>query len=363
MLAVLVRNELEKTWRSRWMVFAVLAGVFLLIAAALYSFYVYHDHRLSPPQPVAWQNQLRSDIASNQANLDNLQIVRQQAGTRGRVVFDGRGLNEAEAQFRQAIAADQYLIDNNIASLSAFSLTRAALFVLGGIVMFLLIRIFGWLASEQIAGERSDRTIGILLSRPPSRDQLLLAKAIASFLTSLAVVVVSFLVVYAIVAFLMGSIGPVTVQVGVAIDGSKPLNPSNLVIMPIGVFVLMCVGAAMLAVLCVQGMGLLISVLTGRWAAIGITLAVLFGASLLSSVVAGIITLISGSADSAHFLNYAFFNVLTPVGAIAPVFGNGATAAGKGMREFGSEVATLAVWTVGFFAAAWFFFRQREEAG
>ena len=363
MFVVLVRNELEKTWRSRWVVFAVLAGLFLLIAVGLYSFYVYHDQRWSPPSPVAWQSQLQSDIASNQSTLDNLQTVRQQAESRGRVLINGRSLNDADAQIRQAIAADRYLLDNNIAPLSAFSITRAALFALGGIIMFVLIRIFGWLASEQIAGERSDRTISILLSRPPSRDQFLLAKAIASFLTSLAVVVVTVLLVYAIVAFLMGSMGPVTGQVGVAIDGGKPLNPENLVIMPIPVFVLMCVGAAMLAVLCVQGMSLLISVVTGRWAAIGITLAVLFGASLVSSVAAAIISLISGSVDSAHFLNYAFFNVLTPVGSIAPVFGNGATGVGKGMHEFGSEVATLAVWTVGFFAAAWFFFHHRQEAG
>jgi len=363
MLTVLVRNELEKTWRSRWMVFAVLAGLFFLIAVGLYSYYVYHDHRWSPPPPVAWQNQLRSDIANNESSLDNLQTVKQQVGTRGRVLINGRGLADAETRFRQAIAGDQYLLDNNIAPLSAFSVTRAALFALGGIIMFLLVRIFGWLASEQIAGERSDRTIAILLSRPPSRDQILVAKAIASFLTSLAVVVASFLVTYAVVAFLMGAAGPIAGQVGIPIDGSHPLNPSNLVIMPISVFVLMCIGGAMLAVLCVQGMSLLVSVLTGRWAAIGITLGVLFGASLLSSVIAGIISLITGSADSAHFLNYIFFNVLAPVGSIAPVFGNGASEAGKGMQEFGSEIATLAVWTAAFFVAAWFFFRHKEEAG
>src|SRR5713226_7903831 len=72
----------------------------------------------------------------------------------------------AIARAKQATADDQFLIDNDIAPLQSFSLTLAALFGLGGIFMFLLIRIFGWLASEQIAGERSDRTIAILLSRP-----------------------------------------------------------------------------------------------------------------------------------------------------------------------------------------------------
>jgi ABC-2 type transport system permease protein len=363
MLLSLVRNELEKTWRSRWAVFAVLAGLFVLIAGGLYAFYVSHDHRWSPPPPVAWQTDLHSEIASNQASIANLERFKQQGGPFSRGLFNGLTVDRAIAQQHQEIAADQYLLDNDIAPLSAFSITRATMFALGGIVMFVLIRIFGWLASEQIAGERSDRTIAILLSRPPSRNQVLLAKAIASFLTSLAVVVVSFLVVYAILAFLMGSIGPVAGQVGIAIDGSKPLDPGNLVVMPIPLFVLTCLGATMLAVLCVQGMSLFISVLTGRWAAIGITLAVLFGAGIVSSVVSALISLISGSRDAAHFLNYVFFNVLAPVGSIAPVFGNGPTEVGKGMNEFGSEVATLAVWTAAFFAAAWFFFHRRQEAG
>src|SRR5262249_53900963 len=89
----------------------------------------------------------------------------------------------------------------------------------------------------------------------------------------------------------------------------------------------------------------------------------LFGASLLSSVVAAIISLITGSTDSVHFLNYMFFNVLAPVGSIAPVFGNGAGEAGKGMQEFGSEIATLGLWTVAFFASAWFFFRRGGGGG
>jgi ABC-type transport system involved in multi-copper enzyme maturation permease subunit len=366
MLIVLVRNELEKTWRSRWIVFAVLGGLFLLIAVGLYSFYVYQAHRWSPPPPVAWQTRLRTDINNGQMEIDNLERFRQQqaAGSGGRGVrINGNSLDDAEAQVRQRMSADQYLIDHDIAPLSAYSITGAALFGLGGIIMFVLVRILGWLAAEQIAGERSDRTIAMLLSRPPSRDQYLLAKAIASFLIGLAVVVLSFLVVYAILAFVLGSAGPLIGQVGVAIDGSKPLGPENIVVMPILLFVLMSLGAAMLAVLCVQGMSLLISVLTGRWAAIGITLAVLFGAAIVSSVVSGIIVIISGSPNSAHFLNYVFFNVLAPVGSLAPVFGNGATGVGQGMGEFGSEVATLAVWTVAFFTAAWLFFHHKQETG
>ncbi len=358
----LVRIELMKTWRSRWIVFAVMGGIFLLIAGGLYTYYVISQHRWTPPPAVAWQTTLHQEIATNQQSIAQLQQIKQTqpsgGGFRG-----GFSIDDEIKREQQAIADDQYLLDNNIAPLQSFSITLAALFALGGIVMFLLIRIFGWLASEEIAGERSDRTIAILLSRPMSRDQLLLAKAVASFLISLAVVVVTFLIVYAMVAFIEGAIGPLDGQVGIAIDGSKAFGAGNLVVMPILLFVLMCIGAAMLGVLCVQGMSLLVSVVTGRWAAIGITLAVLFGAPLVSGVVTVIIALISGSTSNAHFLNYFFVNVLAPVSAIAPVFANGPASAGTGMNEFAAQIATLAVWTIAFFGAAWLLFYRKQEAG
>ena len=360
----LVRNEFQKTWRSRWIVFAVLGGLFLLIAGGLYAYYVHLEGRWTPAPAVAWQSTLHDQITANQKNIANFEQIKQQGqGGSIRVGREGVGIDQAIAQAKQAIADDQYLIDNNIAPVQSFAIAQASLFALGGIVMFLLIRIFGWLASEQIAGERSDRTITILLSRPPSRNQVLFAKALASFLVSLVVVLVTLLIVYAMFAFWFGSPGSLTDQAGVAIDGAKPLGPGNLVQMPIWLFVVMCIGAAMLGVLCVQGMSLLVSVLTGRWAAIGITLAALFGAPLVSTVVAGILFLISGSRDSAHFLNYLFVNILAPVGSVAPTFGNSTAAAGSGIDEFRVEVETLVLWTLGFFLAAWLLFRRKQEAG
>jgi ABC-2 type transport system permease protein len=362
LLISLVRNELQKTWRSRWIVFAVMGGIFLLIAGGLYTYYVISKGRWSPPPAVAWQTTVRDDIANNKTQLGFMEQVKQQGG--GPKGEPGPGLDQAIAQIQQQINDDQYLLDHDIAPVQSYSITLAALFALGGIVMFLLIRIFGWLASEQIAGERSDRTIAILLSRPMSRDQLLLAKAVASFLISLVVVVVTFLIVYAMSAFIEGSIGPLTGQVGIAVDGGKPLGPSNLVVMPIPLFVLMCLGGAMLGVLCVQGMSLLVSAVVGRWAAIGITLAVLFGAPLVSTVVTGIIYVISQDPNKAHFLNYLFVNVLAPVSALTPVFGNGpAGPAGTGMNEFGFQLSTLAAWTIAFFVAAWLLFRHKQEVG
>lgn len=356
----LVRNELQKTWRSRWIVFAVMGGIFLLIAGGLYTFYVFDRGQWTPPPPVPWQTTVQQDLQQNQQELDSMeQAVQQGLGPQG-----DSGFNQALAQVKQQIASDQFLLDHNIAPVQSYSITLAALFALGGIVMFLLIRIFGWLAAEQIAGERSDRTIAILLSRPTSRNQVLFAKATASFVVSLAVVVVTFLVVYAIFAFVQGSLGPVTGQVGIPWDSTKPFTEGNLAIMPIPVFVLMCLGAAMLGVLCAQSMSLLISAIFGRWAAIGITLAVLFGAPLVSTVAGGIIDAIAQDPNRAHFLNYVFINVLAPVSALTPIFGNGPTGpAATGIGEFRFQVTTLFVWTAAFLVATWLVFRHKQEAG
>ena len=362
LLIRLIRNELQKTWRSRWIVFAVMGGIFALIAGGLYTYYVISQGRWSPPPAVAWQTTLRTEIANDQQQLGFMEQAKQQQN--GGPTSGPFSIDSAIKQVKQQIADDQYLLDHDIAPLQSYSITVAALFAFGGIVMFLIMRIFGWLASEQIAGERSDRTLAILLSRPMSRTQLLLTKAVASFLISLAVVVVTFLIVYVVFAFVQGSLGPVTGQVGLAIDASKPLTQGNLVVMPIAVFVLMCLGATMLGVLCLQGMSFLISAVFGRWAAIGITLAALFGAPLVSTVVAVIIIGISQDPNKAHFLNYLFVNVLAPVSSISSVFGNGPGGqAGIGLGEFEREILTLSAWTVAFFASAWLLFRRKQEAG
>ncbi|HEV3101213.1 MAG TPA: hypothetical protein VG426_02610, partial [Candidatus Dormibacteraeota bacterium] len=71
-VASLIRNEFQKTWRSRWIVFVVLGGLFVLIAGGLYAYYVHLENRWTPPAPVAWQSQLRDQIASNQQEIVNL---------------------------------------------------------------------------------------------------------------------------------------------------------------------------------------------------------------------------------------------------------------------------------------------------
>lgn len=366
LLFSLVRNELQKTWRSRWIVFAVMAGIFLLIAGGLYIYYVASQHRWSPPPATTWQAQLRQDIASNQVELASLQQMQQASPdpNNPKGIPPGPDLDNIIAQVQENIASDQYQLDHDIAPPQFVPIAIASVFALGGVVMFLLLRIFGWLASEQLAGERSDRTIAILLSRPMSRNQLLVAKAVASFLISLGVVVVTFLVIYAGASFILGSPGPVDGQIGIPVDGAKPLTGNNLAAIPTYLFVLMCLGGAMLGVLCVQGMSLLISAVFGRWAAIGIALAVLFGAPFVSTVVGLVIYGISQDPNKAHFLNYLFFNVIAPVSALVPVFGNGpAGASGTGVREFTFQVEVLAAWTVAFYAGAWLLFRRKQEAG
>ncbi|HWO46112.1 MAG TPA: hypothetical protein VNO87_11125, partial [Methylomirabilota bacterium] len=120
----LVRIELMKTWRSRWIVFAVMGGIFLLIAGGLYTYYVISQHRWNPPPAVAWQTTLRQEIATNQQSITQLQQIKQtqpSGGFRG-----GFSIDDEIKREQQAIADDQYLIDNNIAPLQSFSITLAA---------------------------------------------------------------------------------------------------------------------------------------------------------------------------------------------------------------------------------------------
>ena len=121
----LIRNEFEKTWRSRWIVFVVLGGLFVLIAGGLYTFYVFHEHRWTPPATVSWQSQLQNQIAVDQRNIADLEQIKQQGGSGGRVTIgNGRGdltLDQAIAQLKQGVADDQYLIDHDIAPVQSFA--------------------------------------------------------------------------------------------------------------------------------------------------------------------------------------------------------------------------------------------------
>lgn len=368
LLGQLVWIELLKLWRSRRLVFAVLFGLFAVIALGLYGYYIYSSHRASPPPQTPWRTLVQQDLRSDQEQIQNLQRIKEQAPAGTVRIGSPFGGNEGSidnviAGLQQAVRNDRYLLDNDVAPLQAAPITLAAIFGLGGIIMFLLTRIFGWLASEEIAGERSNRTIAILLSRPASRSQVLAAKAVASFLLGLGVVLITFVIVYLVFAFAFGTPGPLTGRAAIVLDGTKPFSPDNMVAMPIPIVLLMCLGATMLAVLCVQGMSMLISVVSPRSAvAIGITLAVLFGAPVLSGIIGGIIGVISGHSNSSDFLRYAFFNVLAPVDGIAGSIGSVGNTAGRGMDEFGRQVATLAVWTLAFYAAAWALFYRRQEA-
>lgn len=363
----LVWIELLKLWRSRRLVFAAFFGLFVLIALGVYGYYVYSHHRLSPPPQTPWRTVVQQDLNNDQRGIKTLQQVKKQApGGNVRIGGPVGGAGSVDTQIgrlQQAVRNDQYLLDNDVAPVQAVPVTLAAIFGLGGVIMFLLTRILAWLASEEIAGERSNRTIAILLSRPGTRNQVLAAKAIASSLLGLAVVLITFVIVYLVFAFAFGTPGTLTGRVAIVLDGNKAFSPGNMVAIPIPLILLMCLGASLLAVICVQGMSMLVSVVSSRSAvAIGITLAILFGAPVLSGIIGGILGLISGNANSADFLKYAFFNVLSPVDGISGSIGSVGNAAGRGMDEFGRQVATLAVWTVAFYAAAWALFRRRQEA-
>jgi len=127
LVLALIRNELQKTWRSRWIVFAVIGIIFLLLSGGLYTYYVVTKGRWSPPPPVAWQSTVRDEIASDQIQLGDMQQAKQQgAGPSS----GASGIDSAIAQVTQQIDDDQYLLDHNVAPVQSYSITLAALFAL-----------------------------------------------------------------------------------------------------------------------------------------------------------------------------------------------------------------------------------------
>src|ERR1700680_4118032 len=131
MIFSLVRNELQKTWRSRWIVFAVMAGIFVLISGGLYIYYVVSKNQWSPPPAVSWQVTTQQDLTGNQSQLDSLEQIKQQSSDStgpSKGFGPGTGIDSAIAQVQQQINDDKYLLDHNIAPVQSFSITLAALF-------------------------------------------------------------------------------------------------------------------------------------------------------------------------------------------------------------------------------------------
>ena len=321
MLFRLCRNELEKLWkRRRWVmvgVIALIVGVGLIEAIA-----TRHDE--------TWQQRVQAEVQQ----LRDLKAQLQ----KGQGVVIGQGSGQS---IDDQIARREYQLSRNIAPADWDPLGRAATVTFVQLAPLLLL-VFGWLAAEQVAQERSERTINLLLSRPVSRSQVLAAKGLAVFVTGLAVVLAAAALTFAVTVAAEHRLGSLTS--GVLLFGDTSSSPTGVVI-PLWGDVAIGGGLAILALLVAQALGLLLSTLSrGPGIAIGVTFGVI-------AVLPTIANLVGGLTPSNGWLHLFFFSQLSAASRLGS----------NGLREAGTAALVLVCWSALFYGASILYFRRADE--
>jgi ABC-2 type transport system permease protein len=332
MLRAVVWNELEKLIRRRRL-------VIVLVAVAVVGFGLVID--LATTQPADWKAQTRQQIAQLQATKAQLQ------GSAGGVPA---GLKASfGSAVDQQIASEQYLIDHDIPPSDWYPAGRAISAVLRTGFGFLLL-LFGWLAAESVAQERTERTLGLLLSRPVSRRTVLIGKAAALQIVATGVLLAAMVPVYVITGLQHGGWAGLTTQVMVLDDPVKGVLAGNIELIPTWLYVVVALVLSLTAVLVAQALGLLVSILSrGPGLAIGLTLGALFVVPPLASVM-------KVALKDPAWLHYTFLPYLTPTSELTSD-----PTGGLGYSSAGLSLAVLLVWAALLLAAAVIYFSRRSE--
>jgi ABC-type transport system involved in multi-copper enzyme maturation permease subunit len=332
MLRAVVRNELEKLIRRRWLLIVVVTAAVVGLGLVI---------ELATPQPADWKSQTRQQIAQLQATKAQVQSSPAGLPTGLKASF-GSAVD-------QQIASEQYLIDHNIPPSDWYPAGRAISAILKTGFGFLLL-LFGWLAAESVAQERAERTLGLLLSRPVSRRAVLIGKAAALQIVATAVLVAAMVPVYLITGIKHGGWAVLTTQVMVLDDPVKGVLAGNIELLPTWSYVLVALVLSLAAVWLAQALGLLVSILSrGPGLAIGATLGALFVLPPLADVM-------KLALKDPAFLHYTFWPYLSPASELTsnPTIGLGYASAGL-------SLTVLLVWAVLFLVAAVTFFVRRSE--
>ena len=332
-----------------------LVGYGIFVGVELHNGYQFGSH--PPPD---WRASLRTEIAQSQQELANAQQQQAQAsnqsGRGGTIAVIG---TEREISSLQTlIRDDQYHLDHN-APPPSLDLVTLATSVSLNFGMFVLTLVIGWLASEMIAEERSHRTMTLLLARPISRTQLLIAKAAVAVAVGSILVVVAVALGYILTAIFAGNFGDPSTNVIVLKDGSQPLTDSNAVVMSSLNALALELGVSIVSVVCLVGMSLLLSSLfKSAGVAIAVTLGFLFVIPSIVITVAGAATLF-GINWVQQVVQYLWFVNFEPAGAVV---GQGAQGPNTGLDHLGVSVPVLIVWAIAFYLGAWYLLAKRDEA-
>jgi len=332
MLRAVVWNELEKLVRRRWLLIVLVTAAVVGLGIAI---------ELASPQPADWKSQTREQIAQLRAAKDQLQ-----SAPEGVPAGFQASLNAA---IDQQLAAEQYLLDHDIAPSDWYPAGRAIGTILKTGFGFLLL-LFGWLAAESVAQERADRTLGLLLSRPGSRREVLLGKAIALQVAATVVLLAAMLPVYVITGLQHGGWAALTTRIMVLDDPVKGVLAGNIELLPAWFYVLAAMVLSLAAVLVAQALGLLVSILArGPGLAIGSTLCAL----LVLQPLAAVLRL---ALKDPAWLHFTFWPYLSPSTELTsqPTMGLGYSSAGL-------SLSVLLVWAVAFLVVGLALFTRRSE--
>ena len=360
-LSALISNEFERMLRHRWALMVIpfalaLIGYGIFVGVELHNGYHFGSH--PPPD---WRAALRSDISANQQQIASLQQQKQQLANQpggGRGPFGAAGFDRAIKSLQTVSDDDQYHLDHNAPSPTQDLLTEATSVSLD-FGMFALTLVIGWLAAEMIAEERSHRTMTLLLARPISRTQLLLAKALTAIAVGSVLVVIAVALGYVLTAIFAGNFGDPSTNVIILKDGSKALTDSNAVVMSSMSILALEFGLTLISVVCLVGMSLLLSSLfKSAGVAIAVTLGFLFLVPPIFAAVTGAATAF-GIDWVQQVTQFFWFENFEPASAIV---GTGARGANRGLDHLNVSVPVLVGSAAAFYVGAWLLLTKRDEA-
>ncbi len=177
-----------------WIMMGLLIGVTVLVSVIMYHFQSggnEHDWRVTATHTIE-QNKM--------------------------LVEEGRGIPKAQMDFiKNDILINEYALLNDIPPVT--NSLWGAMINLGGVIVLITI-LTVIIAGDSVAGEFSTGTIKLLLIRPVSRTKVLISKYISSFVFSLFMIAILFIVGFILNSILYGFSGVSLPYLHIGSDGS-----------------------------------------------------------------------------------------------------------------------------------------------
>lgn len=348
-------NEWQK-WRKRRRLL-LLGAVTALFPAALLAVVL----GFRPSAPPHWQEEVRAQIAANQAELSKLeqQLPRLPKGMQPGVAEMITAMQGTNDQLR-------YQLAHHIAPSDWYAAAQATQQLTGSFLR-LWVLLVAWLGAESIAQERADGTIRLWLSHPASRSALLASKFVSLTAAIAAALLLGWLLCFGTSGLLQGHWGGLGSRVLVWHDLSKATSAAtDGLLLPLWQYCLEAMALAFLVCLMAAGGGMLASVLTqGPGAAIGVSLGLLVGGQILWGVLR--VFYLNGLLVLPFWAHFLFIAHLFPVGELGLSSSDTVPPPPAGSLQ-GYDFAwvptvSLAGWSALFVALALLFFVRRDELG